>query len=331
MLHDIFSARSRKKGVTKVIGRGRWNTKMSTILFLLLSLWIPAQIATRPGETLSVSLDELLNSLLMDSTPSPQDDGPPTSPQPRPFFEHINATDDVSIQLGDPVVFHCRVNNLTDMTTVSWLRRSGSRLTLVSVGLEVYASDGRFSVELVRPNDWQLQLTAASRHDEGLYECQVSSHPPLVHTVRLTVIAVPELEILDERGLPIRTKFYNAGSTIELKCVTTQAPQPNQLLIWRHGSKTLNYDTNRGGISVKTDVEEAGTKSRLFIANALPSDSGNYTCSLTDVAVTSVLVHVLNGETPAAMQHGENSASNICSTLGVILVIAFSMHTSNPI
>ena len=36
--------------------------------------------------------------------------------------------------------------------------------------------------------------------------------------------------------------------------------------------------------------------SRLYIANANKADSGNYTCSLAEVASTTIAVHVLNGE-----------------------------------
>ncbi|KAI5695940.1 hypothetical protein M8J75_005776 [Diaphorina citri] len=53
-----------------------------------------------------------------------------------------------------------------------------------------------------------------------------------------------------------------------------------------------------------------GAKSRLFIANAVATDSGNYTCSLAENAATVVTVHVLNGETPAAMQHGGSSPTH---------------------
>ncbi|KAL1454232.1 hypothetical protein WDU94_010507 [Cyamophila willieti] len=53
-----------------------------------------------------------------------------------------------------------------------------------------------------------------------------------------------------------------------------------------------------------------GAKSRLFIANAAGTDSGNYTCSMSENAATMVFVHVLNGETPAAMQHGGSSPTH---------------------
>lgn len=39
-----------------------------------------------------------------------------------------------------------------------------------------------------------------------------------------------------------------------------------------------------------------GAVSRLYIANANKKDSGNYSCSLADVAATTVSVHVLNGQ-----------------------------------
>jgi hypothetical protein len=48
--------------------------------------------------------------------------------------------------------------------------------------------------------------------------------------------------------------------------------------------------------SVKTDIQPGGAMSSLYIANANKQDSGNYTCSLADVASTTIAVHVLNGE-----------------------------------
>lgn len=47
---------------------------------------------------------------------------------------------------------------------------------------------------------------------------------------------------------------------------------------------------------MKTDLNTGGAVSRLYIANANRQDSGNYTCSLADVALTTVAVHVLNGK-----------------------------------
>lgn len=61
-------------------------------------------------------------------------------------------------------------------------------------------------------------------------------------------VTVPELEVADERGVPIRNKFYNAGSTIELKCTISRVPHPSSFIFWRHGARVLNFDTARGGI-----------------------------------------------------------------------------------
>lgn len=65
---------------------------------------------------------------------------------------------------------------------------------------------------------------------------------------------MPELQIADERELPIRNKFYGVGSTIELKClITNVAHHPDAFVTWKHGTRTLNYDTVRGGIKSVTN------------------------------------------------------------------------------
>lgn len=60
--------------------------------------------------------------------------------------------------------------------------------------------------------------------------------------------AVPRVEIVDERGLSTPDKYYKAGSTIELKCMISNVPQPTSYVTWKHGEQMLNYDTRRGGI-----------------------------------------------------------------------------------
>ncbi|XP_063218451.1 cell adhesion molecule DSCAM [Bacillus rossius redtenbacheri] len=224
------------------------------------------------------------------------------TPEPAPFFEDLANSTNVTVQLGGSVFLHCRVNDLRDKT-VSWVRRKDDQLQLITFGLHTYSSDSRYSLSYQTPNDWRLHIQFANERDEGHYECQVSSHPPLVYTVLLHVV-VPRVEVVDERGDPVPEKHYKAGSTIELRCVVSQVPHPSSYVTWRHGARMLNYDTSRGGISVKTDLHPGGAMSRLYIANANKLDSGNYTCSLAEVAAATVAVHVLNGENPAAMQHG---------------------------
>ncbi|EZA51738.1 uncharacterized protein LOC105282517 [Ooceraea biroi] len=167
------------------------------------------------------------------------------TPEPRPFFEDPESN--ITVQLGAQVYIHCRVQNLQNTLKVSWVRRRGEELHLLTIGLDTYASDSRFSLAFEKPNDWRLLLRSATERDTGLYECQVSAHPPLIRTVHLAV-SVPKVEIVDEHGATAGDKFYKAGSTIELKCVVSNIPQPTGYVTWRHGSRTLNYDTIRGGI-----------------------------------------------------------------------------------
>ncbi|KAJ8883814.1 hypothetical protein PR048_015669 [Dryococelus australis] len=74
---------------------------------------------------------------------------------------------------------------------VSWVRRKDDQLQLITFGLHTYSSDSRYSLGYQPPNDWRLHIQFANERDEGHYECQVSSHPPVVYTVLLHVVGEP--------------------------------------------------------------------------------------------------------------------------------------------
>ncbi|KFB49527.1 defective proboscis extension response [Anopheles sinensis] len=65
----------------------------------------------------------------------------------------------------------------------------------------------------------------------------------------------------------------------------------------------INYDSPRGGVSVITEKGET-TTSYLLIQRAKQTDTGKYVCSPSNADPSTVNVHILNGEHPAAMQHG---------------------------
>ncbi|XP_076044755.1 uncharacterized protein LOC143027360 [Oratosquilla oratoria] len=107
----------------------------------------------------------------------------------------------------------------------------------------------------------------------------------------------PNMRIVDVRGVLLHEKFYQRGSTIELQCLVQDVPSvPILHLAWYKGPNRLNYDTMRGGVSVKTDIRHETVTSWLRVNQAVPSDTGNYTCLLRNVVSASVIVHVLNGK-----------------------------------
>jgi len=148
-------------------------------------------------------------------------------------------------------------------------------------------------------SEWTLRIRSAQVKDAGLYECQVSSEPKISKIYRLHVV-VSKAVILGSVEL-----FVKKGSDINLTCVISEAPKSPLQFFWHHAGQVLNY-SSRGGMSVTTD--KIASQSRLLLARADAKDSGNYTCSASGAHPASVLVHVLNGEQPAAMQR-DNSAN----------------------
>lgn len=62
-----------------------------------------------------------------------------------------------------------------------------------------------------------------------------------------------------------------------------------------HGNMIVNFDSDRGGISLEQEKSETGTTSRLLLTKATFRDSGNYSCVPLGALSASIIVHVLNG------------------------------------
>jgi Immunoglobulin I-set domain len=71
---------------------------------------------------------------------------------------------------------------------VSWVRRRDDQLHLITFGPSIYISDSRYSLEFKEPNDWQLHIQYVNERDEGQFECQINTSPPLILVVHLEVI-----------------------------------------------------------------------------------------------------------------------------------------------
>ncbi|CAG9835035.1 unnamed protein product [Diabrotica balteata] len=87
---------------------------------------------------------------------------------------------------------------------------------------------------------------------------------------------------------------------------------------------TMTEDIQSTSNNLPLNQWSEGLSSKLHISNAHISDSGNYSCVPTIAGSTSVNVHVINGEHPAAMQHGnKNTASLSLSIQGTIVYSIF--------
>ncbi|XP_035719845.1 zwei Ig domain protein zig-8-like isoform X1 [Vespa mandarinia] len=215
-----------------------------------------------------------------------------------PYFDK-SASKNVTALLGKTTYLNCRVKNLGNKTMtlqVSWVRHRD--IHLLTIGQYTYTNDQRFrAIHKAQSEDWTLQIKYPQHRDSGIYECQVSTTPHMSHFVHLNVIE-PKTEILGAPDL-----YIDRGSTINLTCIILQSPEPPAYIFWNHNNAIISYDSTRGGVSVVTEKGDS-TTSFLLVQEAKPSDSGRYTCNPSNAQPKSITVHVLNGEYPAAMQHG---------------------------
>lgn len=244
------------------------------------------------------------------------------TPKSGPYFD-LAASKNVTALLGKTAYLNCRVKNLGNKTLnmqISWVRHRD--IHLLTVGRYTYTSDQRFrAIHLPHSEDWTLQIKYPQHRDSGIYECQISTTPHLSHFIHLNVVE-PTTEIIGGPDL-----YIDRGSTINLTCVVLYSPEPPAYIFWNHNSAIISYDSPRGGVSVVTEKGET-TTSFLLIQQARPSDSGTYQCNPSNAQSKSIVVHVLNGEYPAAMQRGGQAFALTspahCLILAACLLVAFS-------
>ncbi|ODM93522.1 Lachesin [Orchesella cincta] len=239
------------------------------------------------------------------STPAVYDsNGVLQEQQPTSNYPYVDqaASPNVTALLGKTAYLNCQVKNLGDKT-VSWVRHRD--IHLLTVGRYTYTTDQRFrAIHVPNTDDYTLMIKYPQHRDSGIYECQISTTPHLSHYVHLGVVE-PVTEVIGGPDL-----FIDRGSTINLTCTVKHSPEPPSYIIWNHNNAIISYNSPRGGVSVLTEKGPT-TTSYLLIQQAKPTDSGRYSCNPSNAVPHSIVVHVLNGELPAAMHTGGQATPEV--------------------
>ncbi|CAL4156791.1 unnamed protein product, partial [Meganyctiphanes norvegica] len=227
----------------------------------------------------------------------------------------------VNTSRGADAKLTCGVNHLGDRK-VSWIRKSD--LHVLTTGDLTYTTDSRFQASHLDGSPyWMLLISKVKTQDAGIYECQVSTLPKIFSRFSLNV-RVPEAHILGSRDM-----YMRAGSNINITCEVTGAVA-KMPVIWYHHRSTTDRTPNeavnigsRGGVQVITDHKRGS--SWLLVTRVTSHDAGNYTCAPKYATPASVVVHVVEEEEPAAMQHDLPSPSAAAGTVPDLIFVCFTL------
>ncbi|XP_050461532.1 uncharacterized protein LOC126856757 [Cataglyphis hispanica] len=222
-----------------------------------------------------------------------------------PYFEDGDQEMNVTTRIGSTVLLDCKIGMLGDKK-VTWLQHSKDSFRLLTVGRTPYSNDQRISLNFRYPSNWRLQILYASPRDSGLYQCQVATHPPLVKKINVVVTA-PTLTISDDSGRIVsKERHLKAGSVLRLRCEARNVLESlNESVVWTRGDETLTEDISENRTTeISAGKEVLVIVSTLIVERASPRHAGNYSCVVPGKAKTTVAVHVLNGELPAAVHDG---------------------------
>jgi len=175
--------------------------------------------------------------------------------------------------------------------------------------------DGRHA-NVKHYEEWTLNILNSRRDDEAVYECQVSTEPPLILRTWLKVEA-PVLTVMDGFGRELLDQYYKAGSSLEVMCAVDRLPArplPN-IVEWRHGDRVLPLRNTTLGQSIRTEMDRdglGGATSHMAIAQASLAHSGIYTCSVSDSISQSLRLHIIDESKPVPITN--NSAKGLRAT-----------------
>ncbi|XP_051175178.1 zwei Ig domain protein zig-8-like isoform X1 [Leptopilina boulardi] len=272
---------------------------LSLLLHVLVRTDYPSAVTAEVVGMNANSLDRTLKPLDVDLAP--------TLPM---TFGTENSTV-ISSQSGSTALLPCVVHNIGE-GVVNWIKRKKTH-ELLTVGLTTYASDERFqAIHFHHSEDWTLQIKYVQQRDAGMYECQVSTHPPTSIFLFLEVVEA-RAEIIGPAE-----KFVRPGSTLQLHCMVKKSTETPSYLFWYHNIRMINYDVQQG-VNVSTDL--LARESWLEVPRASVRHSGNYTCEASNAQPARVFVHIFNGDNPAAMQHSLASSPSViaCTALMTLL------------
>ncbi|XP_043279994.1 uncharacterized protein [Venturia canescens] len=243
-----------------------------------------------------------------------------------PYFLDKEDGKNVTKRIGSTVQLDCRIGFLGNRT-VTWLRHYIDSFRLLTVNQASYSVDRRISLKFTYPDNWRLQITYASMRDSGLYKCQVEIDPnkSLVKKYNV-IITAPILTITDDSGRPVSgERHLKAGSTLKLRCEARDVMQGlNESVLWMRGDETLTDDVSENRTTEMVNEKEVNVViSTLFVDKAIPRHAGNYSCVVPDKAKTTIAVHVLNGELPAAVQHGSGVSTAVLNIWLVHLTASY--------
>nr|XP_033328779.1 uncharacterized protein LOC117221719 [Megalopta genalis] len=223
-----------------------------------------------------------------------------------PYFEDGDQDANVTARIGSTMLLDCRIGMLGDKE-VAWLQQhSEDSFRLLTVGRNTYSVDQRISLNFRYPSNWRLQIRYASPRDSGLYKCQITTHPPMVKKINVVVTA-PELTITDDSGRVVpKERHLKAGSALKLRCEVRDVLESlKETVIWTRGDETLTDDVSENRTTeVSVGKEVLVIVSTLIVERASPRHAGNYSCVVPGKVNTTIAVHVLNGELPAAVHDG---------------------------
>nr|XP_053633357.1 uncharacterized protein LOC128689250 [Cherax quadricarinatus] len=158
---------------------------------------------------------------------------------------------------------------------------------------------------------WESQVEAAAKIQAQEYEVnKLKQVTRLLSRGDKTSEAVPTV-MIEGRG----ERHIQKGSILAVTCVVRHAPHsaPDHIL-WFHGSTNIDYDSSRGGVSIQTEKSSRKTVSKLMLSAVELTDTGEYTCSPTDLQPAVVTVHVQDGQIQQPVKQGPGRSSASLNT-----------------